>query len=364
MLAVGRGRWGTVDRDSTQGALASIGLVTWLVTGGAGYIGAHVVRALQGSGRTCVIVDDLSTGVASRVPVDVPLVLGDIHDGPMLQAVMRDHHVDGVVHLAAKKSPTESMADPLLYYRENVGGLESVLSSMVRAGVTRIVLSSSSSVYGVPSSELVDEDAPLAAINPYGMTKAVCELMARDCAAAYGIAATILRYFNVAGAGGISLGDVGVFNLIPLALRAVTRGERPAVFGTDFPTPDGSGVRDYIHVTDLAEVHALAAARLESVIAGVGQRSPDVYNVGRGEGVSVLEVLAMVRSVTGHDLPPLRSARRAGDPPSVVGDTSKITRELGWQARHDLRQMVESAWESWRVTHMKAPGSELTPSDP
>lgn len=320
--------------------------MTWIITGGAGYIGAHVVRAMRGRGHSCVVVDDLSTGLPHRVAEGVSLIRMDVSDRDRLTEVMREHGAQGVVHLAAKKSPAESVADPLKYYRENVGGFQSVLSAAVTVGLRHVVLSSSCSVYGNPAAEFVAEDAPYAPINPYGTTKVICEMMLADVTAAHDINGTSLRYFNVAGAGEPELGDVGIFNLIPLALRAVTSGARPKVFGADYPTRDGSGVRDYIHVVDLADAHALAAERLAAGEAdGV-----EVFNIGRGEGISVLEVLAAVRDVTGIEIEPEVVQRRAGDPASVVGDVRLSAQRLRWRAERDLRQMVESAWLAWGST--------------
>lgn len=318
--------------------------MTWLVTGGAGYIGGHVVRALRASGRECLVLDDLSTGLEARVPQDVPVVRARVDDDAAVRAAVREHGVTGVIHLAAKKSPAESVADPLRYYRENVGGLEALLTTLVALDVRRLVFSSSAAVYGVPTTDVVTEDAAIAPINPYGTTKAIGERMSTDVALAHGMDVTLLRYFNVAGAGAPHLADVGVFNLVPLALRAVAQGQAPLVFGADYPTPDGTGVRDYIHVEDLAEAHVAAAATLES-------REPAgavaTYNVGRGAGHSVLEVLDTVRRVTGSTVAPEIRPRRAGDPASVVGDPGRIGRELGWFASRDLEQMITSAWAAW-----------------
>jgi UDP-glucose 4-epimerase len=322
--------------------------VTWLVTGGAGYIGAHVVRALLAHGLACVVVDNMSTGLARRVPPEVPVHVLDVGDTERVADVLTEHSVVGVVHLAAKKSPTESVSDPLRYYRENVGGVVSLLTAMARCDVRRIVFSSSSSVYGTPTGTTVDESAPLVPINPYGATKAICERIVGESAAAYGIDAILLRYFNVAGAGEPSMGDVGTFNLVPLALRAAAAGDSPLIFGDDYPTPDGTCVRDYVHVADLAEAHVAAARDLES-----GRREPAAraYNIGTGVGHSVHEVLAVVRDVTATTMEPVIRPRRPGDPAAVVGEVGLVARELGWHSRLDLRDMVQSAWDAWAATH-------------
>jgi len=318
------------------------------VTGGAGYIGAHVVRALLAHGLECVVVDDMSTGLARRLPAEVPVRVLDVGNTNRVAEVMTEHSVAGVVHLAAKKSPTESVSDPLRYYRENVGGVVSLLTAMTRCDVPLIVFSSSSSVYGIPAGTTVDESDPLTPINPYGATKAVGERIVRETAAAFGIDAILLRYFNVAGAGEPLLGDVGTFNLVPLALRAAAAGESPLIFGDDYPTPDGTCVRDYVHVTDLAEAHVAAARDLESGRSGPAARA---YNIGTGVGHSVREVLAVVRDVTATAIEPVICPRRPGDPAAVVGEVGLVARELGWHSRLDLRDMVQSAWDSWAATH-------------
>ncbi len=314
--------------------------MTWLVTGGAGYIGAHVVRSLVTAGLGAVVVDDLSTGRASTVPEDVPLVVGSVLDTDLLRGLIREHRIDGVVHLAAKKAPSESVENPIWYYQENVGGMSSVLDAMRESTATRIVLSSSCSVYGNPDDDQVREDAPFRPESPYGQTKVASEWLVGAAGHAYGFGYANLRYFNVAGTGARELADQGAMNLIPMVFRALEAGQAPTVFGTDYPTPDGSCVRDYVHVQDLADAHATAALRL--------MQAPirTAFNVGRGHGSSVLEVLAAIRAITGIDMDPQPAARRPGDPVHVVGDVTKIEKELGWTARHDLDSMVRSAWEA------------------
>ncbi|RJK94310.1 UDP-glucose 4-epimerase GalE [Vallicoccus soli] len=315
--------------------------MTWLLTGGAGYIGAHVAHALRAAGEDVVALDDLSSGVPERLPEGVPLVRASVLDTDAVRAAFREHGVTGVVHLAAKKAVGESVAEPLLYWRENVGGLESLLRVVDEEGVRDVLFSSSAAVYGTPDSDVIVEDGPTAPINPYGETKLVGEWMLRDLATARGTRWTSLRYFNVAGAGSPQLGDTAVANLIPMVFRALDRGEAPKVFGDDYPTPDGSCVRDYIHVADLADAHVVAAQRLRD-----GGPSA-VYNVARGEGASVKEVLAVVREVTGLDVEPEIAPRRPGDPARLVASPAAIERDLGWRAQHDLRAMVASAWEAW-----------------
>ncbi len=318
--------------------LGPVSRTVWLVTGGAGYIGAHVVRALLESGRDAVVVDDLSTGRAGRVPPSVDLEQVSVLDTAALVALLERVRPAGVVHLAGKKSPTESVADPLLYARENAGGVVSLLDALRATGGTRVVFSSSCSVYGTPDLDVVDEDAPTAPESPYGESKLYGERVLTAAAAAHGLGVVNLRYFNVVGAAGPELRDTGAYNLVPLVFRALRRGERPRVFGGDYPTPDGTCVRDYVDVRDLADAHVRAAEALES-----GLRTA-TYNVGRGEGSSVLEVLDVVRRVTGASLAHDVVDRRPGDPARIVGSVGRIARELGWRARHDLTDMVGSAW--------------------
>jgi UDP-glucose 4-epimerase len=317
----------------------------WLVTGGAGYIGAHVVRALLASGREAVVVDDLSTGAISHLPADVDLLRMSVLDTAALTDVLRRMRPTGVIHVAGKKSPTESMQDPLLYARENVGGVLSLTQALRAAGGTRVVFSSSCSVYGTPDVELVDEDGPTVPESPYGDSKLYGERLLTASAAAYDLGVVNLRYFNVVGAARPELRDTGVHNLIPRIFAALRTGERPRVFGTDYPTPDGTCVRDYVDVEDLADAHVRAAEALES------ERLVATYNVGRGEGSSVLDVLDAVRTVTGLPLCHDAVARRPGDPARVVGKVDRIARDLGWTAKRDLLDVVRSAWAADRASH-------------
>ena len=315
--------------------------MTWLVTGGAGYIGAHVVRAMVQDGQAVVALDDLSTGAADRVQ-DAPLVVGSVLDGPLLDRTLHEHRVSGVVHIAAKKQVGESVADPLLYYRENLSGLVTLLEACRRAQVDRFVFSSSAATYGLPDVDLVTEDTPGVPLSPYGETKLVGEWLMRDCEAAFGLRAMALRYFNVAGASTPDLGDPGVFNLIPLVFRALAEGERPKIFGADYPTPDGTCIRDYVHVADVAAAHLAAARALDD---GAGSAT---YNIGRGIGSSVSEVLAVIAAVTGRDTTPEVVARRPGDPARVVASVDRIRLGLGFTAGRNLDDMVRSAWAAWR----------------
>ena len=318
-------------------------MTTWLVTGGAGYIGAHVVRVLRSSGRGVVVLDDFSSGEERKIPPGVPVIRCSVADRAVVADALRTHRVDGVIHLAAKKAAGESVHIPLHYYRENVVGMIALLEAMQDAGVANLVYSSSAAVYGTPIANPITEDFPLLPESPYGETKVIGEWLARDQGVAAGLSWVALRYFNVAGAGTDDLGDNSVNNLIPMVFRALADGERPQIFGDDYPTPDGTCIRDYIHVADLADAHVAAAARCESGTVS------EVFNVGRGVGSSVREVMAMVSEVVGRDVDAEVVSRRAGDPPASTADTSLIARELGWVSRFDLHDMVASAWSAWQA---------------
>jgi UDP-glucose 4-epimerase len=319
--------------------------MSWLVTGGAGYIGAHVVRSLLQDGAEVVVLDDLSTGARARVDPAAAFVEGSVLDRGLVRRVLREHGVTGVVHIAAKKQVGESMADPLLYYRENVEGMVALLESCRAKGVEKFVFSSSAATYGLPDVELVDEGTPGVPLSPYGETKLIGEWLLRHCERAYGMRAMSLRYFNVAGAATPELADTGVFNLIPMVFERLEAGERPRVFGGDYPTPDGTCIRDYVHVADIADAHRAAARALEDGVPGT------TYNIGRGEGSSVLDVLRVVGEVTGRDTTPEIVDRRPGDPARVVASVDRIREGLGFTAAHDLRSMVESAWAGWQRSH-------------
>ncbi len=320
-------------------------MTTWLVTGGAGYIGNHVTRALLASGRKVVVLDDLSSGHAERIPAGVAFVEANVTDRQSVVAALTEHHVDGVIHLAAKKAAGESVDVPLYYYRENVAGMLSLMEAMQEAGVKRLVYSSSAAVYGTPKVNPVTETAELAAESPYGETKVVGEWMAKSEGVANGLSWVALRYFNVAGAGSDELGDSGVNNLIPMVFRALEEGKRPQIFGDDYPTPDGTCIRDYIHVADLADAHVVAAAFSEK------NQAADAFNVGRGVGSSVLEVMSMISEVIGTDVNAQIVGRRAGDPPASTAATEKIAEAMGWHSSRDLRDMVSSAWSAWQALH-------------
>ncbi|MFD8813829.1 UDP-glucose 4-epimerase GalE [Streptomyces sp. NPDC059627] len=320
--------------------------MTWLITGGAGYIGAHVVRAMAAAGERTVVYDDLSTGIAERLPEDVPLVTGSTLDGEKVARVLAEHEVTGVVHLAAKKQVGESVDRPLHYYHENVEGLRVLLQAVTEARVPSFVFSSSAAVYGMPDVHLVTEETPCVPMSPYGETKLAGEWLVRATGRATGLATASLRYFNVAGAARPELADVGVYNLVPMVFEKLTENAPPRIFGADYPTPDGTTIRDYIHVVDLAEAHVAAARALQ---AEPGRTL--TLNIGRGEGVSVREMIDRINAVTGYDLPPVVAPRRPGDPARVVASADRITTELDWKAKHDVQDMITSAWAGWVRLH-------------
>ncbi|MGQ4456211.1 UDP-glucose 4-epimerase GalE [[Kitasatospora] papulosa] len=324
--------------------------MTWLITGGAGYIGAHVAKAMTGAGERVVVLDDMTTGIAGRLPAEVTLVRGSASDRAVLDRVLAEHAVTGVVHLAAKKQVGESVEKPLLYYRENVTGLAVLLEAVVAAGVKGFLFSSSAAVYGVPDVDLITEETPCAPINPYGETKLAGEWLVRAAGRAHGISTACLRYFNVAGAAEPELADTGVFNVVPMFFDRLTRGEAPRIFGDGYPTPDGTCVRDYIHVADLAEAHLAVARHLD----GTPEGGDLTVNIGRGEGVSVRRLAELVGEVTGLRTEPVVDPPRPGDAARAVASADRMAGQLGWTALRDMREMVESAWEGWCLRHPEA----------
>ncbi|MEU7080407.1 UDP-glucose 4-epimerase GalE [Streptomyces sp. NPDC046409] len=324
--------------------------MTWLITGGAGYIGAHVAKAMTSAGERVVVLDDMTTGIARRLPAEVTLVRGSASDRAVLDRVLAEHAVTGVVHLAAKKQVGESVEKPLLYYRENVTGLAALLEAVVAAGVKRFLFSSSAAVYGVPDVDLITEETPCAPINPYGETKLAGEWLVRAAGRAHGISTACLRYFNVAGAAEPELADTGVFNVVPMFFDRLTRGEAPRIFGDGYPTPDGTCVRDYIHVADLAEAHLAVARHLD----GTPEGGDLTVNIGRGEGVSVRRLAELVGEVTGLRTEPVVDPPRPGDAARAVASADRMAEQLGWTARRDMREMVGSAWEGWCLRHPEA----------
>jgi len=317
----------------------------WLVTGGAGYIGAHVARALAAEGSEPVVLDDLSSGHREFVDETAAFVDASVLDTAAVERALRDHGCEGVVHLAAYKYAGESVKRPLHTYRQNVEGTVSVLEAMVAAGVGSIVFSSSAAVFGTPEDELVTEDSATHPESPYGRSKLVSEWVIADAAVAHGIRHTSLRYFNVVGSGYADLYDTSPHNLFPLVLKALTEGRTPVINGDDYPTPDGTCVRDYLHVQDLALAHVEAARRLAA-----GDDVEPVYNLGSGEGLSVRQIMDAVARVTGQDFEPVIQPRRPGDPARIVARGDLAARDLGWTMRHDIDEMVRSAWEAWKTS--------------
>ena len=320
-----------------------------LVCGGAGYIGSHNVRALLEAGREVVVVDNFLTGHRAAVPAGVALHEVDIRDGAALDAVFSAHPIDAVLHFAASSLVGESMEKPLAYFDNNVLGMQRLLEAMVRHDVTRIVFSSSAAVYGEPDAVPIPEDAPLAPTNPYGESKRIMERIMHWAALAHGLRYVSLRYFNVGGAwpgGAIGEDHRPESHLIPLILQ-VPLGRRPhiSIFGTDYPTPDGTCIRDYIDVTDLADAHLRALEHLER---GGGSL---VCNLGNGTGFSVREMIEAARRVTGHAIPVREEGRRAGDPARLVASAKLAESKLGWRPTRDMEAIIASAWE-W---HRKQP---------
>jgi UDP-glucose 4-epimerase len=261
----------------------------------------------------------------------------------VLSNIMVDEDVTAVIHFAARKQVGESVQRPAWYYQQNIGGLANMLLAMEETGVDRMIFSSSAAVYGMPPVEVVPEDIEKIPINPYGETKLIGEWMMADCERAWGLNWIGLRYFNVAGAGWPDLEDPATLNLVPMVLDRLAKGESAKIFGTDYPTPDGTCIRDYIHVLDLAEAHVAALDALES-----GAPAHRQFNVGTGRGTSVREIIDGLRQVSGWDFPVEEMARRAGDPPQLIGDASRITKDLGWSAQRDVRDILQSAWDAWQ----------------
>ncbi|HEY8720525.1 UDP-glucose 4-epimerase GalE [Pengzhenrongella sp.] len=325
--------------------------MTVLVTGGAGYIGAHVVKLIRDAGGDALVVDDFSTGLAARVPgatiVRMDLSVPDSVE--RLSVVLREHDVRSVIHLAAKKRVDESMALPAFYFRQNISGLANVLLAMQATNVDRLVFSSSAAVYGSPATYEVTEDAPLSPENPYGQTKLVGEWLVRDAVRAWGLRAVSLRYFNVAGAGSPELGDPLVMNLVTMLLQGRSLGQQPKVFGGDYPTRDGSCVRDFVHVRDVARAHLASLDYLSRP-----QRPWDVFNVGTGTGSTVLEVTRELAAVSGWNVEPEICPRRPGDPASVVASVDRIAETMAWRAENALPDILSSAWTAWQHDHPNA----------
>ncbi|HLS79275.1 MAG TPA: UDP-glucose 4-epimerase GalE [Nocardia sp.] len=319
-----------------------------LVTGGAGYVGGVCAQVLLESGHEVVVVDDLSTGNADGVPSGARFVEGDIAE--LAEDLLGAETFDGVLHFAAQSLVGESVQKPEQYWQGNVVTTLSLLEALRRTGTPRLVFSSTAAVYGEPEQVPITEDAPTRPTNPYGATKLAIDHAITSYAVAHGLAATSLRYFNVAGAyGGLGENRVVETHLIPLVLQ-VALGHRPAisVFGTDWPTPDGTAVRDYIHIRDLAEAHQLALTSSEP-------GSHRIYNLGSGTGFSVREVISACERVTGLPIAAQEAPRRAGDPAVLIASSERAIRELGWKPRHtDLDEIVSDAWEFLRSLGSRA----------
>ena len=315
--------------------------MTWLVTGGAGYIGSHVVRAFRQAGLGVVVLDDLSSGHREFVPPDVPFVEGSLLDTELVRSALAENAVDGVVHLAGFKYAGVSVSRPLHTFEQNVTGTAHLLAAMAAEGVERIVFSSSAGVYGTPDVERVTEATATTPQSPYGESKLVGEWLLADQARATGLRHTSLRYFNVVGSGAPDLYDTSPHNLFPLIFEALLAGRTPRINGGDYATPDGTCVRDYVHVADLADAHVAAAQALAT-----GRPLEQVYNLGSGDGVSVREIMSAVAEVTGIAFAPEIAPRRPGDPARIVASGELAARDLGWAMRHSLRDMVASAWQA------------------
>lgn len=318
-----------------------------LVTGGAGYVGSHAVLALLAAGRRPVVLDDLSNSTGTMVPPDVALVTGDVADADLLARTLRRHRIGAVMHFAGSVIVPESVADPLKYYRNNLLASQVLLETCLAAGVVRLVFSSTAAVYGNAQDRMVTERTPVCPVSPYGRSKLMVEQMLADVAAAYPrFRYVALRYFNVAGADPAGRAGQTAPNATHLIKRAcetlLRRRETLPIFGTDYPTPDGTCVRDFIHVADLADAHIRALDYLEA------DGSSIILNCGYGRGYSVREVAAAVSRIGGHALPVEEAARRPGDPVELIADSTRLRQVLGWQPRHDdLELMIRHAldWE-------------------
>jgi len=325
---------------------------TILVTGGAGYIGSHVTRQLRARGENVVVLDNLSTGFRSAVR-DAPLVVGDTGDSDLVAGLLRAHDVGTVLHFAAHTIVPESVADPLKYYRNNTCATRSLLQCCSEAGVQHFVFSSTAAVYGIPDGGYASEDSPTRPINPYGASKLMSEWMLRDVAAATGLRHVTLRYFNVAGSdpgGSMGHSHPDATLLVKVACQAAV-GARAGVrvFGSDYPTPDGTGVRDYIHVEDLADAHLRAVDYLR------GGGASTTLNCGYGHGYSVREVLRMVEQVHGEALQITEEPRREGDPPTLVARADRIRQLLGWRPHHDDLETIVATQLAWERTLQTRP---------
>jgi UDP-glucose 4-epimerase len=331
--------------------------MTVLVTGGAGYIGSHMVRALAEAGESVVVVDNLSTGFSTSLPEGVPLFIGDAADENLVEGVIAAHEVESIIHFAGSVVVPDSMRHPLAYYRNNTMTTRSLLNAAVKCGVNRFIFSSTAAVYGNPDQVPVPETAPTRPLSPYGSSKLMAEIMLHDTASAYGMNYVVLRYFNVAGAdplARIGLATVGATHLLKIAVEAAT-GQRAKidVFGTDYPTPDGSCIRDFIHVSDLAQAHRQALSYLR---AGGGSVT---LNCGYGHGHSVLETIEAVRRVSGRNFAVQYAPRRPGDIMTMIADASRIRTMLDWTPQYDDLDTIAAHALAWEVKLFRERHGEL-----
>ncbi|MGN8025250.1 UDP-glucose 4-epimerase GalE [Microbacterium sp. 22242] len=322
--------------------------MSWLVTGGAGYIGSHVVRALGGAGLTPVVLDDLSSGRPSFVPEGVALVEGSILDRDLVEQTLRAHDVQGVIHVAGFKYAGVSVQRPLHTYAQNVEGTRVILEAMAAADVANIVFSSSAAVFGTPDVPLVVEGTEKRPASPYGESKLIGEWLLRDEAVAtagseHPLVHTSLRYFNVVGSADPTVYDVSPHNLFPIVFEKLLAGETPRINGDDYDTEDGTNVRDYVHVGDIALAHVAAAQRMIA-----GEPLEPAYNLGSGDGLSVRQIMDAMARVTGIDFVPEVGPRRPGDPDQIVATGELAARDLDWTMRHTVDEMVRSGWEARR----------------
>ena len=318
--------------------------MSWLVTGGAGYIGSHVVAALREAAIEPVVIDDLSSGFEQFVPDGVAFARGSILDQQLVEDTIKQHAVEGVIHLAGFKYAGVSVSRPVHTYQQNVTGTTTLLEAMLAQGVDKMVFSSSAATFGTPDVEEVTETTPTRPESPYGESKLIGEWVIRDVARAHGLAHTSLRYFNVVGSGSDALYDTSPHNLFPVVFDALVAGRTPRINGTDYATPDGTCIRDYVHVADLAHSHVVAARRMAE-----GAELEPVYNLGSGTGSSVRQIMDAVREVTGIDFEPEIGPRRPGDPARIVATGELARRDLEWEMRHSLTDMVASAWSARRA---------------
>jgi len=336
--------------------------MTVLVTGGAGYIGSHMVLALVEAGESVVVVDNLTTGFSSFLPEGVPLFIGDAGDENLVEGVISAHNVDAIIHFAGSVVVPDSMRDPLAYYRNNTMTTRSLLNVAVRCGVKRFIFSSTAAVYGNPEQMPVPEEAPTRPLSPYGSSKLMTEIMLHDVASAHDMQFVVLRYFNVAGAdpqARIGLATIGATHLLKIAVEAATgQRARIEVYGTDYPTPDGSCIRDFIHVSDLAQAHRAALAYLRD-----GGESATL-NCGYGRGYSVLETIEAVRRVSGRNFAVQYAPRRPGDIMTMIADTTRIRSALDWTPQYDDLETIAAhalAWET-KLMHERNSNERLAAS--